>query len=209
MNPTSRPRLTHLVVVAWLTLLTVALIALAISAAHMDAQHQQNAPNAQIAELRDHVTVLETFKAEFEAAPAKASKTDLQQVSDRWQQLWDALSQRQQDAASAASVETLQVRLDLLEQQLQAPKPDTAQPHSSSAKPRTIPVAPSFQVLGIESRGGERFLAIQPNGTAELVQVHLLRIGEAEGRWQLQALEGESALFVVDRQVRRLTLPKE
>lgn len=201
--------LTRVVMVAWLTLLSVGLVALALSLTRLDAQRRQDAPDVQIAELQTRALGLEAFRASVEAAPAVVTESDFQQARAHWQQQWDTLDQRQQDLANATDLAALQSRLDALVQQINTAKPIANKPRPRAAKPRATPTAPIFQLLAIESRGGEQFLAIQPNGTTGLAAVRLLRVGDAEGRWQLETLESRSALFRVGQQTRRLPLPQE
>ncbi|MCW2098804.1 UNVERIFIED_ORG: hypothetical protein M2393_001086 [Pseudomonas psychrophila] len=204
-TPLANPRLTRLLVVGWLTLLSLALFALALSLTRQDAQ----APDAQIAELQTRMLELEAFRASVEVSPAVVTESDFQQMRVDWQQQWDSLNQRELDFASGTDLAALQNRLDALVQQVSATKPVANNARPRTAKPRPAPTTPALQLLGVESRGGERFLAIQPNGTAGLAAVRLLRLGDAEGRWQLDALEPQNAVFRVDQQTRRLPLPQE
>ncbi len=206
-TPLPNPHLTRLLVVAWLTLLSLALVALALS--RQDTQYRQDAPDAQIAELQTRMLELEAFRASVEGSPAVVTESDFQQMRDDWQQQWDSLNQRQRDFASSTDLAAVQNRLDALAQQVSATKPVENKARPRTAKPRPTPTTPAFQLLGVESRGGERFLAIQPNGTAGLAAVRLLRLGDAEGRWQLETLEPRSAVFRFDQQTRRLPLPQE
>ncbi|AZE54528.1 hypothetical protein C4K03_2373 [Pseudomonas synxantha] len=208
-TPLNRSRLTRVIVVTWLALLSVALVVLTISLTRLEAQRRQDAPDTQIAELQTRVLELEAFRASVEAAPAVVTESDFQVMRDHWQQQWDTLTQSQQDLASATDVVTLQSRLDALVQQINTAKPVATRPRPRAAKPRATSIAPTFRLLGIELRGGERFLAIQPNDRAALTDVRLLRVGDAEGRWQLETLESRSALFRVGQQTRRLPLPQE
>lgn len=206
-TPLPNPRLTRLLVVGWLALLSLALVALALS--RQDSQYRQDAPDAQIAELQTRMLELEAFRASVEVSPTVVMESDFQQMRDHWQQQWDSLNQRQRDFTSSADLAAVQNRLDALAQQVSATKPVANKARSRTAKPRPTPTTPAFQLLGVESRGGERFLAIQPNGSSGLAAVQLLRLGDAEGRWQLDAREPRSAVFRVDQQARRLPLPQE
>ncbi|MGF6094922.1 hypothetical protein [Pseudomonas sp. 18175] len=208
-TPLTNPSLTRLLVVGWLTLLSLALVALALSLTGQDAQYRQDAPDAQIAELQTRMLELEAFRASVEVSPAVVTDSDFQQQRDQWQQQWESLNQRQRDFASSTDLAAVQNRLDALAQQVSATKPVANKARPRTAKPRPTPTTPAFQLLGVESRGGERFLAIQPNGSTGLAAVRLLRLGDAEGRWQLNALEPHSAVFRVDQQTQRLPLPQE
>ena len=203
------PRLTRLIVVAWLTLLSIAVVMLALSVNRLDAQRLQDAPDAQIAELQSRTLELETFRTSVEVAPSAATESDLQQIRDQWQQQWDSLHLRLQDFSSTTELASVQSRLDTLAQQINTTKSAANKPLPRTAKPQPAAAAPTFQVLGVELRGGVRFLAIQPQGSTGLASVHLLRVGETEGRWQLEALDSRTAQFQIDHQTRHLLLPQE
>lgn len=108
-----------------------------------------------------------------------------------------------------ASVETLDSRLHELSQSqtkqspAALPKPKvvtrkstpTPKPSTSASTPQT----PPFTVVGIEYRGGERFLSVAPPGSTQLSQIYLIRPGDAVAgtAWRLNALDGRSASFDV------------
>lgn len=108
-----------------------------------------------------------------------------------------------------ASVETLDSRVHELRQSqtkqppAAPPKPKvvtrkstpTPKPSTSAATPQT----PPFTVVGIEYRGGERFLSVAPPGSTQLNQIYLIRPGDAVAgtAWRLNALDGRSARFDV------------
>lgn len=115
------------------------------------------------------------------------------------------------EAAPQQAVADLDKRLDALDGQLGALRSArraeaTARPAKAvkvsaaprpAAAPPALPPSPPFTPVGIESRGGERFLAVSPPGTRALGQVRLLARGERFGTWQLQRLDRDSALFQV------------
>lgn len=107
-----------------------------------------------------------------------------------------------------ASVETLDSRIhELSKTQIKQPaapsKPKAvARKPPPTPKPNTgvvIPQAPPFTVVGIEYRGGERFLTVAPPGSTQLNQIYLIRPGDAVAgtAWRLNALDGRSARFDV------------
>ncbi|SEB32769.1 methyl-accepting chemotaxis protein [Pseudomonas marginalis] len=108
-----------------------------------------------------------------------------------------------------ASVETLDSRIKELSQsrdkQVTTVPP---KPKPTARKPkRPTPVAigivtsqkPPFTVIGIEYRGGERFLSVAPPGSTQLNQIYLIRPGDAVAgtEWRLNTLDGRSARFDV------------
>ena len=121
--------------------------------------------------------------------------------------LRDALT----EAAPQQAVADLGKRLDTLDGQLAALRAarraeKAAQPARAvkvsaaprpAAAPPALPPSPPFTPVGIESRGGERFLVLSPPGAHALGQIRLLARGERFGTWQLQRLDRDSALFQV------------
>lgn len=132
----------------------------------------------------------------------------LDPMLDQWaqeiQELRDGLAAR----ATAADMTALRARLEHVEQQLldlktrPSPPPPTSSATKSKQKARTtpVPLSPPFSVLGVESRGGERFLAVAPPDSHSLRDVRLLHSGEQLGAWHLKVLEPNSAIFTVAAQ---------
>ncbi|NWA23952.1 methyl-accepting chemotaxis protein [Pseudomonas gingeri] len=108
-----------------------------------------------------------------------------------------------------ASIETVDSRLqELSKSQVKpsleaAPKPKAvarkAPPAPKPSSSAITPQAPPFTVVGIEYRGGERFLSVAPPGSTQLSQIYLIRPGDAVAgtAWRLNALDGTSARFDV------------
>ncbi|VVQ25692.1 chemotaxis protein [Pseudomonas fluorescens] len=132
----------------------------------------------------------------------------LDPMLDQWaqeiQKLRDGLAAR----ATVADLTVLRARLEQVEQQFldlktqPSPPPPTpsAPKPKQSARPTSVPLSPPFSVLGVESRGGERFLAVAPPESRSLMDVRLLHSGEQLGAWYLKVLEPNSAIFAVAAQ---------
>lgn len=79
-----------------------------------------------------------------------------------------------------ASIEMIDIRLQELS------KPQTTEPPAAVSPPKTVirkkpppaPQPPPFTVIGIEYRGGERFLSVAPPGSTQLSQINLIRPGD-------------------------------
>ncbi|WP_447791298.1 chemotaxis protein [Pseudomonas farris] len=132
----------------------------------------------------------------------------LDPMLDQWaqeiQELRDGLAAR----ATAADMTALRARLEQVEQQLldlrtkpssPPPTPSATKP-KQTARPKPPPLSPPFSVLSVESRGGERFLAVAPPDSRSLRDVRLLHSGEQLGAWHLKVLEPNSAIFAVAAQ---------
>ncbi|WP_223508269.1 MULTISPECIES: chemotaxis protein [unclassified Pseudomonas] len=132
----------------------------------------------------------------------------LDPMLDQWaqeiQELRDGLAAR----ATQADLTVLRARLEHVEQQLLDLKTQPLTPSSTSseakpkqtAHPKPISLSPPFSVLSVESRGGERFLAVAPHDSRSLMDVRLLHSGEQLGTWHLKVLEPNSAIFAVAAQ---------
>ncbi|MCY1463692.1 hypothetical protein D9M71_816240 [compost metagenome] len=62
-------------------------------------------------------------------------------------------------------------------------------------------------MIGAELRAGEPFLSILPAAADALAQVRLLRPGETEAGWHLEAIETNTAVFRHGADSRRLPIP--
>ena len=132
----------------------------------------------------------------------------LDPMLDQWaqeiQEMRDGLAER----ATVKDLTALSGRFEHVEQQLLELKtqPSLPPPTSSANKPKKtappkpVPLSPPFSVLGVESRGGERFLAVAPHDSSSLIDVRLLHAGEQFGAWHLKVLEPNSAIFAVAAQ---------
>ncbi|PHN67606.1 hypothetical protein AO286_25600 [Pseudomonas syringae] len=63
-------------------------------------------------------------------------------------------------------------------------------------------------MVGVEYRGGERFLSVAPPGSTQLSQLNLIRPGDmvAGSNWQLNSLDDSRALFSINGSPRILPL---
>ena len=114
------------------------------------------------------------------------------------------------DDRPTVDLQSLQTRIDRLEVRLatvrSAPTAASRPPLRAPARPR--PAEPSFRVIGVELRAGERFLSILPADASALSQAGLLRAGETEAGWRLEVIEDGAAVFRHGDEVRRLTVPE-
>lgn len=76
------------------------------------------------------------------------------------------------------------------------------QPAAMSALPKR-----PFRVLGVELRGGERFLSVTPITTGSLAATRLLRKGDAFGDWRLHSIDAHVAVFGVNGLRVRVAVP--
>lgn len=162
-------------------------------------QHDSNA--LKDAQEKLHYTV-EDLRQMVDTGEQQASVLDpmLDQWAQEIQELRDGLAAR----ATEADMTALRARLEQIEKQLldlnsrpSLPPPPSAAKPKKIVLPEPIPLSPPFSVLGVESRGGERFLAITLHDSHTLADVRLLHSGEQTSTWRLKALEPTLATFAV------------
>ncbi|UQS88754.1 methyl-accepting chemotaxis protein [Pseudomonas chlororaphis subsp. piscium] len=166
-----------------------------------------------------HLVTNEDFRAGQQALSNRldAVQTYAKQATETVQELSRNAASTAELVMLKASVETMDSRLnDLSKVQVRpapsspskpkpairktapAPKPVTASP----------PPAPPFNVLGIEYRGGERFLSVAPPGSTQLSKIYLIRPGDAVAgtSWRLRSLTDGRAAFDVAGSPQTVTL---
>ena len=79
-----------------------------------------------------------------------------------------------------ANIEMIDIRLQELSKPQASEPPVVAPPPKPviRKKPPPAPQPPPFTVIGIEYRGGERFLSVAPPGSTQLSQINLIRPGD-------------------------------
>ena len=109
-----------------------------------------------------------------------------------------------------ASIEMIDIRLQELSKPQTTEPPAAVSPHKTviRKKPPPAPQPPPFTVIGIEYRGGERFLSVAPPGSTQLSQINLIRPGDGVTgtSWKLKSMDGRLAHFEVAGLSRTLTV---
>ncbi len=111
----------------------------------------------------------------------------------------------------ADELEAMNNRFEQVQERINAlakPVPVSPVTRTSSSPNRRVPMR-SFRILGVELRGGERFLSLFPRAGADSDDLRLLRPGETVGRWRLESLDADTAVFRVNGQTQRVQLPRE
>jgi hypothetical protein len=121
------------------------------------------------------------------------------------------LTQTAESSAPQSEVAELREQLRALELRLSEDAKRHSRPPKKDDEANVPPgqqrFVPPFAVLGVEIRGGERFLATAPPGVQSLSQVHLLRPGDTQDNWKLEALGANTADFLVDGHVQHIAFP--
>ena len=124
-------------------------------------------------------------RSDFEAAHAALTR-QFEALKKEFASLRSNDSTARDLLALTAQIESLQAGMDALGKRVAAltvrKAPAQSQPASRPAQkkpaPKPVVMTPPFDVVGIEVRGGERFLSIAPAGSTRLDQISLIRPGD-------------------------------
>jgi hypothetical protein len=190
-----------------LTLTSVVLATHQASLLRLEGSVQEQADSVKLQLFEDRLIELEQSKFDTSQNPMTVTQTQFNQTTDTLSQRIDDMHTAIAGAAAMADLQTLKDQLQQLESKHKTTTPSPA-PSKLKLKPRKAskPAEPSFQIIGRELRGGERFLSINPLGGESLEQSRIMRIGESYAGWQLQGFDAQTAEFVVDGELRRLNI---
>jgi len=195
--------------VTGLLLISGAVVINHVALSGLAAQVETHAPSPQVAVLEKRLAELvqqvEHAQQQPDALPQARYEAESQVLEQRLNVIEEALGSR----PAADNLLPLQARIEQLEARLSAPRPapsTTPRPRAAApAKPKAT--EPLFRVIGAELRAGEQFLSILPASSDALAQVRLLRPGETEAGWHLEAIEQNTAVFRHGDDSRRLPIP--
>lgn len=165
-----------------------------------------------------HLVSDEDFRAGQQALSNRidAAQAFAKQVNETVQDLSRNVASSGELLILKATVETLDGNVqELRKAQSKAPpliipkRTVAKSPPARKTRPKpAAPEPPPFQVVGVEYRGGERFLSVAPPDSTRLSQIYLIRPGDAVAgtAWRLNALDDRSARFDVAGTPRTITI---
>ncbi|VFR32153.1 Methyl-accepting chemotaxis protein [plant metagenome] len=195
----------------WLVLISAATVVNHVALSRLAEQTADAPEEARVQALEERLSGLEQHIQQQGQQPAALAQS--QYASDR-QRLEQRLATIEQSVDGRLPAEALQP-LETRVAQLEARQERARAAPSAPARPRAPqasapkPADPPFTVTAMELRGGERFVSILPTGAAAVGQARLLRAGESEAGWQLEAIDGRVAVFRNGSDVRRLAPPRD
>lgn len=203
--------------VIWLTLISLFTLVDHVALSRFRAKSvESQGERAELAALQTQMATVEKAVSALERQPVPVSEAKFDAARDTLEARLASLEQAVATTASKDALASVQDRLSDLDARLHlkpAQSVSTSSPSRVGATPSVAPKtqAPPFTVLGIEWRGGERFLSITPSGATAPDQVRLLRAGDRliglPGEWQLESLEGKAAVFLSQGHPQRIQLP--
>ena len=202
-----RPRWLKIAAGVWLVLVSAIAIVDSVGLSRLIEQSRSSAQDAQMQALATRISDLEHQAEAAKRQPKPVVQGDFDAARQALEERLAHVEQAQATDAHGDDIKALQARVGVLEARLKsrALSATTSRKTAETAKPK-VP-EPPFNVVGLELRGGERFVSIASRGATALIDLRLLREGESIGAWQLQAIDAHAAVFRVDNQTVRLALP--
>ncbi|MCK9987912.1 MAG: hypothetical protein AzoDbin1_04384 [Azoarcus sp.] len=205
-----RLQLLHVAAATWLLLVSATVVIDHVVLSNLAEEAKDRTPAMRIAALEGRLDDLAQQLEQHRQRPTALPQTRYESERLALDQRIATVEQALGDRPTTDALQSLQARLERTEARLATTRPTPPATVRSRVpgpeKPR--PIEPAFRVIGVELRAGERFLAILPTDAAALTQVRLLRPGEAEAGWRLEAIERGTAVFRHGDETRRLTVPE-
>lgn len=202
-----RPRWLKIAAGVWLVLVSAIAVVDSVGLSRLIEQSRSSAQDAQVQALITRVSDLEHQAEAAKRQPKPVAQGDFDAARQALEERLAHVEQAQATDAHGDDIKALLARVGILEARLRkaAPSAAASRKTAEAAKPK-VP-EPPFNVVGLELRGGERFVSIASRGAVTLTDLRLLREGESIGAWQLQAIDAHAAVFRVDDQTVRIALP--
>ncbi|MEW9898032.1 hypothetical protein ABWL39_05295 [Chitinivorax sp. PXF-14] len=202
-----RTRWLKIAAAVWLLLVSILAVVNSVGLSRLIEQSQASAQDAHVQALNTRVAELEQQAAVSKSQPKPVTEPDFEAARKALDERLALVEQAQATDAHAGELQALQARVADIEARMKRTAASSAAPRRTAepAKPK-VP-EPPFNVVGVELRGGERFLSVAAPKPSSVLDVRLLREGDAVGAWHLLAIEARAAVFSVDGQTQRIALP--
>lgn len=203
-------RRTRIVLAAWGTFVSALAILNHVGLARFHEELRRTSEyQPELAVMNERLAALEQQREASEPVPTAVSPDDLSAMREHIETRLAALEAGTHDAVHRAELASLEQRITATEARIA----NLARAGARSVAPKKIDREEkelqelSFAVIGVEQRAGERFLAIRSANAWAHGLVRLLRIGEREGDWLLEAIEGRTARFRRGADTRQVAIP--
>lgn len=207
LDDAGRARWLKIAAGVWLVLVSVIAIVDSVGLSRLIEQSRSSAQDAQVQALATRVSDLEHQAEAAKRLPKPVVQEDFDVARQALEERLAHVEQAQAADAHGEDIKALQARVGVLEARLKKRAPSATAPRKTAEATKPKVPEPPFNVVGLELRGGERFVSIASRGATALTDLRLLREGESIGAWQLQAIDAHAAVFRVDDQIVRVALP--
>ncbi len=202
-----RARWLNIAAAAWLLLVSILAVVNSVGLSRLSEQSQASAQDAHVQALNTRVAELEQQAAASKNQPKPVTQPDFEAARKALDERLTQVEQAQAADAHTGDLQALQARMGDLEARMKRTAAPAAAPRRTAEPANPKVPEPPFNVVGVELRGGERFLSVAAPKASSVLDVWLLREGDAVGAWHLLAIEARAAVFRVDDQTQRLALP--
>lgn len=202
-----RPRWLKIAAGVWLVLVSAIAVVDSVGLSRLIEQSRSSAQDAQVQALATRVSDLEHQAEATKHQPKPVVQGDFDAARQALEERLAHVEQAQAADAHGEDIKALQARVGVLEARLKKRAPSATAPRKTAEATKPKVPEPPFDVVGLELRGGERFVSIASRGATALTDLRLLREGESIGAWQLQAIDAHAVVFRVDDQTVRVALP--
>jgi len=207
LDDAGRPRWLEIAAGVWLVLVSAIAIVDSVGLSRLIEQSRSSAQDAQVQALATRVSDLEHQAEAAKRQPKPVVQGDFDAARQALEERLVHIEQTQATDEHGDDIKALQARVDVLEARLKKAASSAAAPRKTAVAAKPKVPEPPFNVVGLELRGGERFVSIASRGATALTDLRLLREGESIGAWQLQAIDAHAVVFRVDDQTVRVALP--
>ena len=207
LDDAGRARWLKIAAGVWLVLVSGIAIVDSVSLSRLIEQSRSSAQDAQVQALATRVCDLEHQAEATKRQPKPVVQGDFDAARQALEERLAHVEQAQAADAHGEDIKALQARVGVLEARLKQRAPSATAPRKTAEVTKPKVPEPPFDVVGLELRGGERFVSIASRGATALTDLRLLREGESIGAWQLQAIDAHAVVFRVDDQTVRVALP--
>ena len=199
----------YLLLWAWMVGLSALVLVNFRVAGDLAGQNQVDSALRQLQVLEGRLAEFADDVQTLQARPEAATTAALQDTRQRLEADIARLEQSLAGSATEAALQTLHSDVEQLKAQRQTAARTPAAPRPARATttaPAQVPFP--FRLIGAELRAGQRAVSIAPaTDPLSAGQVQVLLPGEHAGRWQLQTIDGNTAVFQAGDQTRRLAIP--
>lgn len=185
---------------------------LALQLSTLNSEMQQHPSNEQLISLQEDIDRVDSLVDDFKkmslatSADQQASnreiRIELEELDQALRQSPDIEVLQLELTELSADMKSMQAQILTLKTAIEASPAPTAPPGVISQSPAPLrkksttgETSPPFQILGVESRGNELFLAVSPMGLSHLANVELLRPSHSFMGWRVKTLALAEAQF--------------
>ncbi|WP_338807044.1 hypothetical protein V8U11_08275 [Pseudomonas chlororaphis] len=216
-EPRTSPRApSPVAIVQWAWMVGLSILLIAGWRSTIDVEEPQ-AVVQQLQVFEARIAALEESNQARQVQAPPATQQALQSLRESVQGRLDRLESQASSEGAGSDLEPLRNEIEQLKTQMVALKAAMAERTTPrkvvKPAPKVRPILPRdeplpFRVLGIEQRAGRLSVSVAPvEGALAANAIQVVLPGESLGKWRLEAVERNTAVFRAGEQIRRLAIP--